>query len=303
MTSKRRIKLVSLEEALDVIKDGMTLALGGFLTSHRPMAAVREIVRRGIKNLTVASPPGSLDIDLLIGAGCVREVLCPYVGAEGLCPIAPFFRRAAEQGEITVKECEGGMLVAMLEAAERDLPFMPWRGGVGTSIPELNPDVKPFHDPIKGELLLAVPALEPDVALLHAAKADPYGNVQTAGDTFADVLIARAARHVIVQVEEVISNEELRLHPEQTILSHTEVDAVVHAPYGAHPFSCDGYYRLDREAIERYVTAAQKHLSGEDPQAWGRYLGEWVLGPKSHEAYLERVGLEKLFSLAEGRPS
>lgn len=190
---KRKNLLTDVDTVVDNISDGDTVAIGGFLTSHKPMAFVREIVRHDLSDLTVVAPPTSLETDLLIATDCVDTVLAPYVGAEGIAAIAPWFRARAEAGELTVEETDGGMIIAALEAAERNLPFMPWRGGVGTAIPERNDDVVVFDDPIEGDPLVAVPAVDPDVALLHLAHADTHGNVQAVGDTFADGLIARAA--------------------------------------------------------------------------------------------------------------
>jgi glutaconate CoA-transferase subunit A len=294
----RTTLLTDVASVVDTISDGDVIAIGGFLTSHKPMAFVREIVRRGFSGLTVVAPPTSLETDLLVATGCVDTVLAPYVGAEGIASIAPWFRHRAELGEILVKESDGGLIIAALEAAERNLPFMPWRGGVGTSIPELNDDVVVFEDPIAGEPLVAVPAVEPDVALLHAAHADEYGNVQTVGDTFADALIARAARRTYVQVEAVIATDEVRRNPDRTLVSFGNVDGVVEAPWGAHPFSCEGYYLADTDQLERYVAAATAAIEG-DPADWDAHLNEYVNGPASHFEYVDRIGSAHLASLRE----
>jgi len=177
--TERRSLLVDEAALGEWLRDGMCIALGGLATACHAMIAVRHVVRRGLRDLTVVgSAVGGLDVDLLIGAGCVRKVISPYVGAEALASIGPFYRAAAERGEIDVWECDEGQYYAGLQAAGQMLPFMPTRGGVGTSYPEVNPDLRLFADPVNGETLVAVPAIEPDVALLHAAQADAYGNVQ-----------------------------------------------------------------------------------------------------------------------------
>ena len=243
----RRDVLVA-ERALDQwLASGMCVALGGLATSCHAMIAVRHIVRRGLTDLTiVGSAVGGLDVDLLIGAGCVKKVICPYVGAEALAPIGPFFRAAAERGEIDVWECDEGQYYAGLQAAGMMLPFLPCRGGVGTSFPEMNPELKVFADPVRGQTLIAVPAIEPDVALLHAATADAFGNVQFVGTGYADRLLWRAANKTLVQVERLVSNEEIRRAPERTALL---ADGIVRAPFGAHPFSSPGFYLEDRAHI------------------------------------------------------
>ena len=191
MNSARRTRIVDELEAAEWIQSGMTIAIG----QPTPMALVRQIIRRGVRDLTVVDAGFSLD--LLIAAGCVRKVVSYYAGGGFGYPVTPAFRRAAERGAIEVWECEEGILCAGLQAAAQALPFLPWRGGVGTSLPEVNPDLKVFTDPISGETLIAVPPIKPDVAILHAAHADPYGNVQhLGGPGWIDLFMYRAADRV-----------------------------------------------------------------------------------------------------------
>lgn len=294
----RKNVLTDIDTVVDEIDDGDILAIGGFLTSHQPMAIVRELVRRGCKELTIVAPPTSLETDLLIATGCADTVLAPYVGAEGIASIAPWFRHRAETEDITVKESDGGMIIAALEAAERNLPFMPWRGGVGTAIPERNDDIVVFEDPLEGEPLVGVPAVEPDVAILHLSRGDRYGNVQAVGDTFADGLIARAANRTFVQVEGIVATDDIRRTPEQTVASHGNVDGIVEAPWGAHPFSCEGHYLADTANLEQYVEAATEAVSGDDTM-WEDYLSKNVYGPTDHASYVDRLGTAHLSSLRE----
>lgn len=290
--------LTEVDSVVDKISDNDTIALGGFLTSHQPMAVVREIVRQEISGLTVVAPPTSLETDLLIATNCADKILAPYVGAEGIASIAPWFRHRSEVGDITIKETDGGMIIAALEAAERNLPFMPWRGGVGTAIPELNDDVEIFDDPLEGEPLVAVPAVEPDVALLHLAQADSHGNVQAIGDTFADGLIARASKETYVQVEEIVATDEIRKSPEKTVASYGNVDGIIEAPWGAHPFSCEGHYLADTEQLEAYVAAASDAIDG-DGSDWEMHLDRYVFSIEDHEGYVDRLGTARRKSLRE----
>jgi glutaconate CoA-transferase subunit A len=290
--------VTDVDSVVDTVSDGDIVAVGGFLTSHQPMAFVRELVRSERSGLTVVAPPTSLETDLLIATGCVDTVLALYVGAERIASIAPWFRHRAEVGEIAVKESDGGMIVAALEAAERNLPFMPWRGGVGTAIPERNDDVVVFDDPIAGEPLVGVPAIDVDVALLHAARADRFGNVQAVADTFADGLIARAADRMFVQVESVVSNDEVRQSPDRTLASPGNVDGVVEAPWGAHPFSCEGHYLADVDALKSYVEAATAAVDG-DTAAWDDYLERSVYGPEGHFEYVDRLSTQRRVDLRE----
>ena len=159
-TQQRQKRIVEPEEVLAKVTDGMTIAIGGFINSSHPMLVVRGLIKRGVKNLTVVGAASSgLETDLLIAAGCARKVVAPYVGGEALAPIGPAFRAAAEKGQLEVFELDEAMYYAALRAAAQRVPFNPWRSGVGTSFPEMNPAIKTFQDPINGETLLAIPAI------------------------------------------------------------------------------------------------------------------------------------------------
>jgi glutaconate CoA-transferase subunit A len=178
------------------------------------------------------------------------------------------------------------------------LPFLPWRALVGTSFADLNPDLVLFNDPVAGEPLLAVPAVTPDIALLHASAADPYGNIQHIGSGFGDRAIARASAYTVVSVERIISNEELRRAPERT--SIPLVDAVVRAPFGAHPFSSVGHYLEDVAFLkEIYLPGAERWRADDDRSELDRFFDAWVHEPTDHFDYLERVGVRRLFGLNE----
>lgn len=274
------------------LEDGMTIALG----EPAPMAMIRHIVQRGLRDLTVVA--GGLAIDMLVAAGCVKKTISYYAGGGTAVPVAPSFRRAAERGEITVWECEEGILTSGLEAAAKGLPFLPWRGGIGTSLAELNPELKVFSDPIAGEVLLAVPAIEPDIAIVHAAAADAYGNVQHCGGPgWIDLFLCRAARRTLVQVEKIISNEAVRADPWATTIAGA--DAVVRLPWGAHPFYSRGYYLQDIDFVEDYVACAANAARTGERGALERFLDRYCREPASHAAYLERVGFERLLGLHE----
>lgn len=297
--SPRRTSVVTTErEALADLQDGMTIVLGGFANSGHPMSLIREVMRSGKRDLTImGAATSSLEVDMLIASGCVKKVISPYVGGETIVGIGPVFKRAAERGEIDIWEIDEAMYYCALNAAAQRLPFLPWRALVGTSFPELNPDLKVFDDPIKGEPLIAVPAIEPDYALLHASAADAYGNVQHVGSGFGDRAMARAADRTIVSVERVISNEELRRFPERT--SIPLVDGIVRAPFGAHPFSSVGHYLEDIRFLQAYVVAANKYAREDDRTALDEWFEAYVNAPEDHLDYLERIGARTLFTLNE----
>lgn len=292
MNQRRDEHILGEAEAAGWIRDGMTVAFG----EPAPMATIRQVIRRRVRDLTVIA--AGLSLDLLIAAGCVRKVISYYAGGGFGVPVAPSFRRAAETGKIEIWECEEGILTSGLQAAAQGLPFLPWRGGVGTSLPEINPDLRVMEDPIEGQTLLAVPAIRPDVAVIHAACADAYGNVQHCGGPgWIDLFLCRAASKTVVQVEKVISNEEVRANPWATTLAGA--DAVVRMPYGAHPFYSRGFYVQDSAFLKRYVAAATAAAQADEPAELERFLDEYCHATESHGDYLERVGIKTLLALHE----
>jgi len=297
-TPKRKDKIITEEEAAGFLRNGMTLGLGGFINCSHPMPIVRAIIRRGIKDLTVIGPASSgLDLDLLVGAGCVKKIVSSYFGAETITPISPMIKYASEQGELDIFECDEGMYYAGLRAGAQRLPFLPTRAGVGTSYPEVNPELKVFSDPIKGETLIAVPAIRPEVVFLYAGYSDPYGNVQHVGTSYGDRALHRSSDKTIVFVERLVSNEAIRKEPFKT--SIPVADGIVRSPFGAHPFSSPGFYLLDKEHLREYVAAARAYTMDGDRRLFEQYLQKYIYGVSSHLEYLEAIGINRLLSLHE----
>ena len=294
----RRDVVTQETEAVTRITDGMTVAVGGFINSGHPMALVRQLVRQGRRDLVlVGAASAGLEVDMMVAAGGVRRVVAPYVGAEGVAGIGPAFRHAVQNGLVEVWELDEALYYAGLRAAAQGLPFNPWRAGVGTSLPELNPDLKVFSDPIQDQPLIAVPAIEIDVALIHTAVADRHGNAQHHGTGYGDRAIHAASRVTLVAVERLVSTEEIRQDPRAT--SIPDADAVVRAPYGCHPFGSEGAYPPDLQHLAEYLEAARKLLKSDDRGELDAYLRHYLLEPEDHAGYLERVGLRRLLSLSE----
>jgi len=293
---KRKDISLKLQRIEDFLFDGMSVAIGGYLTANKPMALIREIIKKGIKNLTIISLPSGIDLDLLIATGGAKKVICPYVGMESLSPIAPFFRQKAQRGELEIMEVDVALVILMLRAAALNVPYLPWKGVVGTSIPELNSDLKVIQDPFGNGELVAVPALSPDLALIHAAQSDTYGNVQHNGRPFLDGLMARASQKALVQVEKIIPNEEIKLNFLDTTIPSALVDGIILAPFGAHPLSSQKYYDVDKEHVREYVELAQKYQKGEEDR-FKTYLQKYIYGPDSLEDYLEVVGTKRLLHI------
>lgn len=295
---ERKSVIVDEFEAAAHIASGMTVAIGGFINAGHPMELVRQLLRREVGDLTIVGAASSgLEIDMLIAAGRVRKLISPYVGAEGLASIGPAFRRSAQEGSLEMWELDEAHYYAGLRAAAQRLPFNPWRAGVGTSYTELNPALKEFRDPINNELLLAVPAINIDVAVLHASHSDAYGNVQHNGTGYGDRAIHAAADMTIVQVERIVSNQMIRSNPLAT--SVAGADAVTRLPYGAHPFGSDGYYPPDAQHIAEYVSSATEWLKSGSRSRLDDYFQRYVFGPQNHAEYLQQIGTERLLSLTE----
>jgi glutaconate CoA-transferase subunit A len=278
-----------IDDALEVVQNGATVGVGGAVTSAHPMALVRALARRGVRDLTLVAPTGGIEVDLLIAAGCVRRLVGSYVGIEGVAAVGPVYRRAVEAGEVEMVDLDEAHCVMGLRAAGHRLPFLPWRGGVGTSFPKLNPSLVEFDDPIDGQPLLAVPAIPLDVALIYAERSDAYGNVQVIGSPNMDALMGAAAERVVVQVEHIVSTEAIRHRPELTMFWRDTT--VVRAPFGTHPYS-SAWLTSDEAHLREFAGAGR-----EGGDALDGYLERHVRGPKDHEAYLETVGIRRLVSL------
>lgn len=281
--------LASAEEALADVADGAVVGIGGAVTAAHPMALVRALARREVGDLTVVAPVAGLDAELLIAAGRVKTLVTSYVGMEGVAGVGPVFRRAAEEGAIEVRDLDEAHCVSGLRAAAQKLPFLPWRGGAGTSFAAVNPDLVEFTDPVAGEELVAVPALRLDYALVYAEQADAHGNAQPRGTGNMDQLIGAAAERVIVQVDRVAANEEIRREPARTW--QWKDTTVVRAPFGTHPYSNAGMI-ADIEHLEAYVAAGR-----EGGEALEEYLRRHVGGAPDHDSYLEEIGIRRIASL------
>lgn len=252
--------LTTLEEAANLVKDGDLVTTGGATFHRAPMEFVRELVRQGKKNLNLVDREPAIDFDLLIGAGCVAKIRAGMLAFEVL-GLAPNFRKKSEEREIITKEGACQPIIAGFRAAAMGLPSLPVKGMLGSDLLDISEEIgsyKQVEDPFTGEKMIAVRAIEPDVAIIHVQKADEYGNVRIEGPVYEDVIKAKAAKLVMVTAEELIPNSEFRKIPEATTLPHFIVDAVVEAQKGAYPCSCFNYYDADYGHIKDYLRAAAK---------------------------------------------
>lgn len=295
-------KIVSLPEAVATVRDGDTVALGGFTIARRPMAAVAEMIRQKKKDLFLVMAQGIAE-DIMIGAGLSKMVLTPYLANEvyglGFC-----FRRAFEKKSILVDDCGQAFHISSFLAAEYGLPFFPSIAAKGSDI--YNPAYDGFkelrgkdlrlpakkyaviEDPFWGEgKIVLIPALRIDVAIIHVQQVGEKGTVRIYGPQGTDTSLLHGCKRVIVTCEEIVPEEELRGVPELNAASGLVVDMIAHVPWGAHPTPCAKYYDMDEEFLRAYVEASKKEDSFQ------RWLEEWVLSLPDHHAYLKKVGLSE----------
>lgn len=284
-----RDKVTELAEAVSTVRDGAMVALGGGLSARLPMALVRELIRADRRDLHLVGSAHSIDVDLLIAAAAVRRCEESYVGFEQDLGLAPAYRRAAEGGTIEVAESCCVTILAQLRATEMGLPFLPVRGVKGSDILALHPEYGEVTCPFTGEVLVAVPALRPDAALIHAPIGDRYGNLHLDQPYVLDERFACAAATVIATVDRLVPTEEVAAAG-VTIPAHL-IGALAEVPYGAHPSSCYPQYAYDRKHLAGYVAAAQ--AGGPDLEG---YLNTYVYGV-DEPAYRELIGAERLAEL------
>jgi glutaconate CoA-transferase subunit A len=284
-------KLISLDEAVACVQDGDKVALGGWIFNAQPMALVRALIRKGARNLDLIPAPGSIAPDMLIGAGCARSTACVFISFEQF-GLAPHFRRQAEAGTLKVYELDGPGIAGGLRAGICDLPWSPIPD-LGTDLPRHTPEhYWPLPTKPGERRLLAAAAIKPDVCLLHAQQADMHGNVQYLATPFFDAMLAQASRRVIVSVDRIVSADTIRRSNHLTKLPGVMVDAVVEAPYGAHPTSSPTLYRADERHLKEYVKASASE------EGFAAYLKRYTADAAAHAAYLDALGGARLAALA-----
>jgi len=275
-------KVAPLSDITRLIKDGDTVAIGGAWLSSHPMAIIRQIIRSGIKHLYALTILGSVDIDILVGAGCLDRLMFSFVSMEAY-GLPPNFRRAIEKEGLKYDEITGLAIILGFEAAGRGVPFLPYRGPFGSDCVKQRPEFyKTIKCPFTGEEMIAVPAIKPDVAIIHAQRADPAGNTQIEGTGGSDLELAKAADKVIVSVEEIVPTDVIRQNPYKTKIPRFYVDMVIEAPFGAHPTSSIPSYVGDPWHMMKYMEMAAS------PESFKDYLSEYVMG--SEAEYLEKIG-------------
>jgi glutaconate CoA-transferase subunit A len=277
-------KVVSMRDAIArYVRDGDTVVIEGF-THLICFAAGHEIIRQGRKDLVLARLTPDLIYDQMIEAGCARKLVFSWAGNPGAGSLHAFRRAVEGKGgrPLEIEEYSHFGMVARLSAGAARLPFWPMRNYMGTDIPGANPRIKTVACPYTGEMLATVPALNPDVTIVHAQRADAEGNAQIWGLLGVQKEAAFASKRVIVVVEELVDESVIRSDPNRTVIPGMIVDAVVVEPWGAHPSYAQGHYDRDNDFYVAWENVSR------DPAKLRAYLDEFVHGVEDRAGYLAK---------------
>jgi len=278
-------KLTSLSEAItNYVNDGDVLYAAGF-THMIPFAAGHEIIRQGIKDLTLARATPDLIYDQIIAAGLARKVIFSYMGNPGVGSLRAA-RKAIETGVLDWEEYSHFGMISRLQAGATGIPFMPMNPTAAGDLADANPLYAMVPDPYSGEEVPVVPALKPDVAVVHVQRADSSGNAHIWGILGEQKEAAFASKRVILTAEEIVDEQVIRTDPNRTLIPGFIVDAVCHVPFCAHPSYTQGYYDRDNAF---YIQWDEISKTEESLKA---YLDEWVFGVKNREEYWKKLGPE-----------
>ncbi len=277
-----REKVMSLTEAISLIQDGDHVAAGGCHYSRTPMAAIWEIIRQKKKELVYSRSISSTDGDLLLVSGATQHVITSWFSPGVTWGVSRAMRHYIRENLAVYEEWSHMSLGLRYRAGAMGIPFIPARSMLGSDLFPRLTEIKEMQCPYTGEKLALIPALNPNVAILHTQRCDSYGNVQSEGLPFMDDDIARAADKVIVTTERIISNDQVRRAPDRTSIPFFMVDAVVEVPYGCLPHECYGYYEPDFSHMDYYV----KLMMGKGPEGVQEYLEQYVYAPESWSHFL-----------------
>ena len=275
------------EAVAQYVPDGSLIACGGFGHIRVSMAAIYEIIRQRKRDLTLCGKTAVHDCDILIAAGCVNRIEVAYSFGHELRGLSPASRRAVEGGHCkVVAEISNGGYQWRFLAAAMGLPFIPTRVMLGTDT-LTHSSARVVEDPFSGKPICLLPACYPDVVLMHVHRCDKYGNSQVDGIAIEDFELARAARRLIVTTEEIVDEEMIRRRPWDTFIPYYLVDAVIEAPYGAHPTLMPDLYYFDEAHIGEWLRLSKTDEGVAD------YFDKYVYGVEGFAEYLELIGGEE----------
>jgi glutaconate CoA-transferase subunit A len=289
-------KRLSLKEAIaEYVQDDLSVAIEGF-TAFICFAAGHEIIRQRRRNLTLIRMTPDVLYDQMVAAGVARRLVFSYLGNPGVGPLH-CLRRAIEKGiprPLEIEEYSHYGMVGRYLAGASHLPFFPLRSYLGSDMLRVNEQIKMVQSPYGDDVVAVVPPLNPDVAIIHAQRADRQGNTHLWGLLGAQKEVAFASRKVIVVVEEIVDESIIRSDPNRTLIPGLIVDAVVQVPYGAHPSYVQGYYDRDNAFYLQWDELSR------DPERVGAWLDEWVYGLADHAAYMRKLGTETVGRIRPG---
>jgi glutaconate CoA-transferase subunit A len=278
-------KICSLKEAIQqYVKDDVSIYAAGF-THLIPFAAGHEIIRQGRKNLTLSRATPDLIYDQMVAAGCAKKVIFSYMGNPGVGSLR-IVRAAVESGQVAMEEYSHFGMISRLQAGATGLPFIPMNQTAATDLEKNNPNIKRVTDPYSGKEVIVVPALNPDVAIIHVQRCDKNGNAHIWGIIGEQKEAAFAAKHVILSAEEIVNESVIRSDPNRTLIPEFIVDAVCLVPYASHPSYTQGYYDRDNKFYLEWDKISE---SSDTVNAW---LQEWVYGLKDRDEYWKKLGDE-----------
>ncbi|MCP3944703.1 MAG: CoA transferase subunit A [Desulfobacteraceae bacterium] len=295
-------KVISLSQAIGrYVTKNCHISIGGFTISRNPMAAVHEIIRQKIKNLHIYAHSNGQGLDELIGAGCISKAEIAYAGNGRFAPTCICFKRHSIENKIMVEDYTNFQMALRFMAGAMGVPFLPTYSSLGTDIIKkwgFNPNLRkkdtklasqkaiimenPFARTDPGEKVVLVPAINPDVTIIHAQTADATGTTRMDGLTFCDVDQAKAARHTIVTCEKIAAPGELSQSPQNNQLPSFCVDAVVHLPFGAYPTACYGQYDYDVQFFNWYKKIAA------DQSKFDSFIKEYIMST-DHSQFIEKA--------------
>ncbi len=287
-----REKVMSLDEAAALVPDGASVGIGGSTLSRTPMAMIWALIRAGRKGLFCARSITSSEGELLFASGASRHILTSWFSQGIVWGVSRIMRLYTETGRARFEEWSHMAVGLRLRAGAMGVPFLPMRSMMGSDVIRQLPDARLIECPFTGDKLVLVPALNPEVALIHVQRCDAYGNAQIEGLPFMDIDLAMAANRVILTTERIVSNDQIRRAPDHTKIPFMAVDAVVEAPFGAAPHECYGLY----EPLFRHLDGYAAQIRRDPEDGVRAYLDRYFYGPKSWTEYLGLLGLEELLA-------
>jgi glutaconate CoA-transferase subunit A len=278
-------KLITLSEAITkYVNDGDTVYAAGF-THLIPFAAGHDIIRQKKRGLVLARATPDLIYDQMVAAGCAGKVIFSYMGNPGVGSLR-IVRSAIEQGKLEWEEYSHFGMITRLQAGASGLPFLPMNQTAASDLEKVNPKIKRVVDPYGGKDVIVVPALNPDVAIVHVQRADSNGNAHLWGIIGEQKEVAFAAKKVILTTEEIVDEAVIRSDPNRTLIPEIVVDAVCLVPYACHPSYAQGYYDRDNEFYLQWDKIS------ESPESIKNWLDEWVFGIEDRNEYWQKLGAE-----------